>query len=76
MSTDAKLEPRAMAGRLFLTIAGMLLMFVPPFAFELTRLSSQFQNGIIAGIELSALVVGLVLLYLGVREPKPARSKS
>jgi hypothetical protein len=76
MSTGAKPEPGTMVGRLALTIAGMVLMVAPPFVFDLLKLSSRFQNAIIAGIELLALVVGFVLLYLGVKEPRPSERRS
>ena len=76
MSAVTKLEPRSMAARLILTLAGVLLMIAPPYAFDLLNLTPQFQNTTIAVIELVLLVVGLALLYLGVREPKPTESES
>lgn len=76
MGASARLEPRSMVGRLFLTIVGVLLMIVPPFVFDLLNLTSRFQNLVIAGIELPALAIGLVMLYLGVKGPETSRRAS
>ena len=76
LSAITKLGPRSMAARLILTVAGVLLMIGPPYAFDLLNLSPRFPNTTIAVVELVLLVVGLALLYLGIREPKPAESES
>ena len=70
MGAGGKPATRGMAGRLVLTALGALLMIAPPFAFALLKLTSRFQNIVIAGIELPALAVGLAMLYLAFREPK------
>lgn len=69
MSAGAKAEPRSTVARLAFTIAGVLLMIAPPFVFNLLKLTSSFQNVIIAGIELPVLVAGFVLLYFCIRQP-------
>ena len=76
MSAVTKLEPRSMAARLVLTIAGVSLMIAPPYAFDLLNLASRFQNTTIAVIELVLLVAGLALMYLGLKEPKPTERES
>jgi hypothetical protein len=67
MSADIKREPRSMVARLTLTIVGALLMVVPSYLVDLLNLSSRLQSMMLAGIELSFLVVGLALLYLAFR---------
>lgn len=76
MGSGAKLGPRSMVGRLVLATVGVLLMIGPPFVFDLLNLTSRFQNLVIAGIELPALAVGLVMLCLGVKEPETSRRAS
>ena len=67
MSADIKREPLSMIARLVLTILGALLMVAPPYAVELLTLSSRLQSTMLAGVELGALVVGFVLLFLAFR---------
>mgnify|MGYP006269818901 CR=1 FL=1 len=76
MSAVTKLEPQRVAARLVLTVAGVLLMIAPPYAVDLLNLSSRFQTATITVMELVFLIVGLVLLYLGLREPKPTIRES
>ena len=68
MSALAKQGPRGTIARLVLVVAGVLLTVGPPYAFVMLNLTGLFQRTVIASIELASLVVGLVLLYLALKE--------
>lgn len=76
MTAGTKYQPRSTIGRLILTVVGVLLMVGPPYAFQMLSLTPRFQTTTIAGIELSSLVVGFVLLYLALKERGPPESES
>mgnify|MGYP007042370598 CR=1 FL=1 len=57
-----------MIARLLLTVLGVLLTVGPPYAVAFLGLVARFQTEIIAGMLLTSVVVGLVLMYLGIRE--------
>ena len=67
MSADIKPKPLSMIARLALTVLGAILMVAPPYAVEVLNLSSRLQSTMLAGVELVALAVGFVLLFLAFR---------
>jgi len=58
----------SMIARLLLTVLGVLLTVGPPYAVAFLGLLARFRIEIIAGMLLASVVVGLVLIYLGIRE--------
>jgi len=64
------------AARLVFMVVGVVLMLVPPYAFQMLNLVGKLQNLMIVAIELVSLVVGLVLLYLAFRERGASERKS
>jgi uncharacterized protein YjeT (DUF2065 family) len=68
LSVNPQPERRSAIARLVLSIAGVLLMVGPPYAFRMLNLLSRFQNTTIGAIELPSLVLGFVLLYVSLRE--------
>jgi len=67
MVAGEKSKQLSMITRLLLTIAGVLLMVGPPYAFEMLNLTPVFQKTMMAGMMLLSLAVGFVLLYLALR---------
>jgi len=76
LSAETKPEIRMTAARLVFTVVGVVLMIVPPYAFQMLNLVGRLQNVMIVAIELVSLVVGLALLYLAFRERGASERKS
>jgi len=57
-----------MVTQLALTVAGVLLLVVPPYAIAISNIASRLQNSIIAVVELLSVAIGFVLLYLAFRK--------
>ena len=66
--TGGKSEQGTMITKLLLTVVGVLLAIGLPFVFGLANLAPRFQPPVTAVIELGALIVGVALLYVALRE--------
>jgi hypothetical protein len=64
MSANVKRGPQSVTSRLGLTLVGALLMIGSPYVVEMSGLAARLERTLVAAIELVALAVGFVCLYL------------